>query len=105
MKSLIQKAKSGTLLPEEFQGGSASVSNLGMYNIPSFKAIVNPPQSCIIAVGAGEKRAIVTGDKVSIANMMTVTMSCDHRVIDGSVAALLLNALKKYIEKPILMFV
>ena len=101
MKILAAKAKSGTLAPEEFQGGGFSISNLGMYGIKQFNAIVNPPQSCILAVGGGEKRAIVNkAGNIVIANMMTVSISCDHRVVDGAIGANFLNSLKHYLENP-----
>lgn len=106
MKELAKKAKEGKLQPEEFQGGGFSISNLGMYGIDSFSAIVNPPQSCILAIGAGKKRPIVNArDQVEVANVMTVNLSCDHRSVDGAIAALFLSALKKYVENPALMFV
>ncbi len=82
--SLATKAKTGKLRPEEFQGGTFTVSNLGMFGIKAFDAIINPPQGAILAVGAGEKRAVVVGDSVSARTVMTVTLSCDHRVIDGA---------------------
>ena len=103
IKTLVKRAHEGSLAPEEFQGGSFSVSNLGMYGIKDFKAIVNPPQACILAVGAGEKRPVVKGDKVEIQTVMTCTLSVDHRVVDGKVAAELLSTLKSYLENPWLM--
>ena len=106
MKELAKKAKEGKLQPEEFQGGGFSISNLGMYGIDSFNAIVNPPQSCILAVGAGKKTVTVdNNDNFVAANVMNVTLSSDHRSVDGAVGALFLSALKKYIENPVLMFV
>ena len=106
MKGLIKKAKAGKLAPEEYQGGGFSISNLGMYGIKSFNAIVNPPQGCILAVGAGEKRAIVAADgSVKSATVMSVTLSCDHRVVDGAVGAEFLGAFKQYIESPVMMMV
>ncbi len=104
MKSLAQKAKDGKLQPEEFQGGGFSISNLGMYGINNFNAIVNPPQSCILAIGAGIKKPIINeNDEIEIATIMNLTLSCDHRSVDGAVGAKFLNALKKYVENPILM--
>jgi pyruvate dehydrogenase E2 component (dihydrolipoamide acetyltransferase) len=103
MKSLANKAKDGKLLPEEYIGGSFSISNLGMYGIKEFSAVINPPQGAILAVGSGEKRPIVVNDQVTIANMMTVTLSCDHRVVDGAVGAKFLSVFKDYIENPSLM--
>lgn len=104
MKSLAKKARDGKLKPEEFQGGTVSVSNLGMYGIKEFSAVINPPQGCILAVGAGSKQAIVTdtGD-IKAATIMTCTLSVDHRVVDGAVGSEFLSAFKKYIENPVLM--
>jgi pyruvate dehydrogenase E2 component (dihydrolipoamide acetyltransferase) len=101
MKDLGARAKTGKLKPEEFQGGGFSISNLGMFGIPEFSAIINPPQSAILAVGAGEKRAVVKGDAIVIATMMTVTLSCDHRVVDGALGAEFLATLKAIIEDPL----
>jgi pyruvate dehydrogenase E2 component (dihydrolipoamide acetyltransferase) len=101
MKDLGARAKSGKLKPEEFQGGGFSISNLGMFGIPEFSAIINPPQSAILAVGAGEKRAVVKNDAITIATMMTVTLSCDHRVVDGALGAEFLSTLKGIIEEPL----
>jgi pyruvate dehydrogenase E2 component (dihydrolipoamide acetyltransferase) len=101
MKDLGTRAKSGKLKPEEFQGGGFSISNLGMFGIPEFSAIINPPQSAILAVGAGEKRAVVKNDAIVIATMMTVTLSCDHRVVDGAIGAEFLSTLKGIIEEPL----
>ena len=103
MKVLAQKAKEGKLMPEEYVGGSFSISNLGMYGIKEFSAVINPPQGCILAVGAGEQRAIVVNNQISIATMMTVTLSCDHRVVDGAVGAEFLSKFKEYVENPSLM--
>jgi pyruvate dehydrogenase E2 component (dihydrolipoamide acetyltransferase) len=101
MKDLGARAKTGKLKPEEFQGGGFSISNLGMFGIPEFSAIINPPQSAILAVGAGEKRAVVKNDAVTIATMMTVTLSCDHRVVDGALGAEFLSTLKGILEEPL----
>ena len=103
MKVLAQKAKEGKLMPEEYVGGSFSISNLGMYGIKEFAAVINPPQGCILAVGAGEQRAIVINNQISIATMMTVTLSCDHRVVDGAVGAEFLSKFKEFVENPSLM--
>jgi pyruvate dehydrogenase E2 component (dihydrolipoamide acetyltransferase) len=100
VKDLATRAKDKKLKPQEYEGGGFSVSNLGMFGIKSFTSIINPPQSCIIAVGAGEERAIVVDGKVEIATMMTVTMSCDHRVVDGATGAKFLQTLKRFIEEP-----
>ncbi|MCH1558593.1 MAG: pyruvate dehydrogenase complex dihydrolipoamide acetyltransferase [Alphaproteobacteria bacterium] len=103
MKTLAQMAKEGKLKPEDYIGGSFSISNLGMYGIKEFSAVINPPQGCILAIGVGEQRAIVTNNQISIATMMTVTLSCDHRVVDGAVGAEYLSKFKEFIENPSLM--
>jgi pyruvate dehydrogenase E2 component (dihydrolipoamide acetyltransferase) len=103
MKLLANKAKNGKLLPEEYVGGSFSISNLGMYGIKEFSAVINPPQGAILAVGSGEKRPIVFNDQLTIASIMTVTLSCDHRVVDGAVGAQFLSVFKDFIENPSLM--
>ncbi len=103
VKALVSKAKAGSLKPDEFQGGSFSVSNLGMFGIDNFQAIVNPPQGCILAVGAGLKKPVVKDGHIVPATLMNCTLSVDHRVVDGKVGALLLEALKKYLESPILL--
>ena len=103
MKDLADKAKNGKLLPEEYVGGSFSISNLGMYGIKEFSAVINPPQGCILAVGAGEKRPVVINEQIKIATIMTVTLSCDHRVVDGAVGAEFLSEFKNFIENPSLM--
>ena len=101
-KSLIKKAKEGKLQPEEFQGGSFSISNLGMFGVDQFCAIVNPPQSCILAVSRAIEKPIVENNQIKIASMVNFTISCDHRVIDGAVGAEFLKALRLYIEQPVL---
>ena len=106
VKSLAARAKAGELKPEEFQGGTFTVSNLGMYGIREFSAILNPPQACILAVGKGEKRVIVKGNgELGAATMMTCTLSVDHRAVDGAIGAEFLAAFKEYIENPVLMLV
>lgn len=105
MKDLAARAKIGKLAPQEFQGGGFSVSNLGMYGIKSFSAIINPPQACILAVGAGEMRPIVKDGVIVPANVMTVTLSCDHRAVDGAVGAEFLAAFKEFVERPVTMLV
>jgi pyruvate dehydrogenase E2 component (dihydrolipoamide acetyltransferase) len=105
MKDLAKRARENSLSPEEFQGGGFSISNLGMYGIKNFSAIINPPQGCIMAVGASSKRPVVINDKLEIRTIMDVTISCDHRVVDGAVGAEFLAAFKKYIEAPILVFI
>jgi pyruvate dehydrogenase E2 component (dihydrolipoamide acetyltransferase) len=102
-KDLIARARAGKLQPSEYQGGGFSISNLGMYGIKNFNAIINPPQGCILAVGAGEERVVVKGGQFKAVMMMTVTLSCDHRVVDGAVGAEFLSAFKRYIETPVLM--
>ncbi|EER22015.1 MULTISPECIES: pyruvate dehydrogenase complex dihydrolipoamide acetyltransferase [spotted fever group] len=105
MKELIKKAKDNKLTPEEFQGGGFTISNLGMYGIKNFNAIINPPQSCIMGVGSSSKRAIVKNDQITIATIMDVTLSADHRVVDGAAGAEFLAAFKKFIESPALMLI
>jgi len=105
MKDLAKRARENTLKPEEFQGGGFSISNLGMYGIKSFNAIVNPPQGCILAVGMSSKRVVVIEDRIEMRMVMDVNLSCDHRVVDGAIGAQFLAAFKKYIESPILMFI
>ncbi len=100
MKVLAKKARENKLKPEEFQGGGFSISNLGMYGIKTFSAIINPPQSCILAVGTSEEKPVVKNGQIKTANIMSVTLSVDHRSVDGSVGAEFLQAFKKYIENP-----
>ncbi|OJT96751.1 MAG: pyruvate dehydrogenase complex dihydrolipoamide acetyltransferase [Alphaproteobacteria bacterium 65-7] len=100
VKTLAGLAKEKKLKPNQYEGGGFSVSNLGMYGIKNFTSIINPPQSCIIAVGAGEERAIVVNGKIEVATVMTVTMSADHRVVDGGTGAKFLATLKQFIEEP-----
>ncbi|MDQ6967727.1 MAG: pyruvate dehydrogenase complex dihydrolipoamide acetyltransferase [Mariprofundaceae bacterium] len=100
IKELAGKARQGTLKPEEYTGGTFSISNLGMYGIKQFQAIVNPPEGAILAVGGTEERAVAEHGQVVVKKMMTLTLSCDHRVVDGTVGAEYLNALKKHIECP-----
>ena len=103
MKDLAKKARDGKLAPHEFQGGTFSVSNLGMYGISEFSAIINPPQSCILAVGAGQERPYVDNGQVKIGNFMSCTLSTDHRTVDGAVGAEFLQYVKRYIETPAAM--
>lgn len=105
MKDLANRAKLGKLAPAEFQGGGFSISNLGMFGVKNFNAIINPPQSCILAVGAGTERVVARAGKMEIRTIMDVTLSVDHRSVDGAVGARFLAAFKKLIENPILMFV
>jgi pyruvate dehydrogenase E2 component (dihydrolipoamide acetyltransferase) len=105
MRDLAERARKRRLAPHEYQGGTTSISNLGMYGIKSFDAVINPPHATILAVGVGEKRAIVVGDRVEVATLMSCTLSCDHRAVDGAVGAQLLNAFKSFIEDPVRMLV
>ena len=105
MKDMAERARKKRLAPHEYQGGTTSISNLGMYGIKSFDAVINPPHATILAVGAGEKRPVVSGDKVEVATVMSCTLSCDHRVVDGALGAELLNAFKALIEDPVRMLV
>jgi pyruvate dehydrogenase E2 component (dihydrolipoamide acetyltransferase) len=105
MKDYAARARTRHLKPEEYQGGSTAVSNLGMYGIKDFAAVINPPQSSILAVGAGEERAVVRDGKVVPAHIMTVTLSTDHRAVDGALGAELMAAFKKLIENPVMMVV
>lgn len=102
-KQLAKKARDGKLQPEEFQGGSFSISNLGMFGIDNFAAIVNPPQSCILAVARAVEKPVVEHGQIKIAHMMNVTLSSDHRSVDGAVGAEFLKALRRFVEHPILM--
>ena len=104
-KDLVARARARKLKPHEYQGGTSSVSNLGMYGIKDFTAVINPPQSTILAVGAGEERAVVRNGKIEAAQIMSATMSCDHRALDGALGAVLIDAFKKLIENPVLMVV
>ena len=105
MKDLAGRARAKKLRPEEFQGGTSAVSNLGMYGIREFAAVINPPHATILAVGAGEQRAIVRNGKVEAATVMTMTLSTDHRAVDGVLGAQLLGAIKAIIENPVMMVV
>jgi pyruvate dehydrogenase E2 component (dihydrolipoamide acetyltransferase) len=105
MKDFAARARSRKLKPEEYQGGTTAVSNLGMYGIKDFTAVINPPHATILAVGTSEERAVVREGKIEIANMMSVTLSCDHRAIDGALGAELIGAFKRLIENPVMMMV
>ena len=100
-KDLAARARDGKLKPEEYAGGTASISNLGMYGIKQFDAVINPPQAMIMAVGAGEKRPHVIGDALGVATVMSATGSFDHRAIDGAVGAQLMAAFKRLVEAPL----
>ena len=102
-RDLASRARDGKLAPEEFSGGSFTISNLGMFGIREFAAVINPPQGAILAVGAGEQRPVVKDGQLAVATVMTVTLSADHRVVDGAVGAEWLQAFKGYIEQPVTM--
>ncbi len=104
-KDLAERARSKKLKPEEFQGGTFSVSNLGMFGVKTFASIINEPQGAILSVGVGEKRPVVRGDQLAVATVMSVTLTCDHRVVDGAIGARWLAAFKALIEDPITMIV
>ena len=105
MRDLAERARNRRLAPHEYQGGTTSISNLGMFGIKKFDAVINPPHASILAVGAGEKRPVISGEEIKVATMMSVTLSCDHRVIDGALGAELLDAFKGFIEEPVTMLV
>jgi pyruvate dehydrogenase E2 component (dihydrolipoamide acetyltransferase) len=105
MKDLAARARTRKLKPEEYQGGTTAVSNLGMFGVKDFAAVINPPHATILAVGAGEERAVVKKGAIVVANMMSVTLSTDHRAVDGALGAELLSAFKRYIENPMGMLV
>ncbi|MBI1619559.1 pyruvate dehydrogenase complex dihydrolipoamide acetyltransferase [Aquamicrobium zhengzhouense] len=105
MKDLAVRARSRKLKPEEYQGGTTAVSNLGMFGIKDFAAVINPPHATILAVGAGEERAVVKNGQIVLANVMSVTLSTDHRAVDGALGAELLAAFKRYVEAPFTMLV
>ena len=105
MKDFAARARNRRLKPEEYQGGSTAVSNLGMYGIKDFAAVINPPHATILAVGAGEQRAVVIDGKVEVATIMSATLSTDHRAVDGALGAELLGAFKLLIENPVMMVV
>lgn len=100
MKDLAKRARERKLKPEEYQGGTTAVSNLGMFGIKDFAAVINPPHATILAVGAGEERAVVKNGEIKIATVMSVTLSTDHRAVDGALGAELVGAFKRYIENP-----
>jgi pyruvate dehydrogenase E2 component (dihydrolipoamide acetyltransferase) len=105
MKDFAARARARKLKPEEYQGGTTAISNLGMYGIKDFTAVINPPHATILAVGTSEERAVVRGGKIEIANIMSVTLSCDHRAVDGALGAELIGAFKMLIENPVMMVV
>jgi len=101
MKDLAERARARKLKPDEFQGGTFSISNLGMFGIKSFASIINEPQGCILSVGAGERRPVVRGDVIVPATVMSLTLTCDHRVVDGAIGAKFLSALRGFVEDPV----
>ena len=103
MKELAKKARTGELLPEQYQGGTFSISNLGMYGIREFAAVINPPQAGILAIGASIEKPVVRNSAIAIANSVDCTLSCDHRVINGATGAELMGAIKSLIENPLTM--
>ena len=103
MKALAAKAQEGKLMPEDYLGGTFSISNLGMYGVKQFEAVINPPQACILAVGAGEERPVVKDGALAVATVMSVTLSVDHRAVDGAIGAEYLAAVKRLIEDPVTM--
>jgi pyruvate dehydrogenase E2 component (dihydrolipoamide acetyltransferase) len=105
MKDFAARARARKLKPEEYQGGTTAISNLGMYGIKDFTAVINPPHATILAVGASEERAVVRNGKIEAAHMMSVTLSCDHRAIDGALGAELIGVFKVLIENPVMMMV
>lgn len=105
MKDLGLRARAGKLKLEEFQGGTFTISNLGMFGIKQFDAVINPPQACILAVGAGEQRAVVKDGQLGVATLMTCTLSVDHRAVDGALGAKFLAAFKDGIEKPLSLLI
>ena len=105
MKDYAKRARDRKLKPEEYNGGSAAISNMGMMNVKNFQAIVNPPHASILAIGSGERRPVVRGNEITIEQQMTITLSTDHRCIDGALGAEFINAIKSYLEEPGLMLV
>ena len=105
MKDFAARAKNRKLKPEEYQGGTTAVSNLGMFGINDFTAVINPPHSTILAVGTGEQRPVVRDGQLAVATVMSLTLSCDHRAVDGALGAKLISAVKELIENPMGMLV
>ncbi len=104
-KALAERARAGQLMPEEYEGGTISISNLGMYGVREFSAVINPPHGSILAIGAGEKRPVVIDDEIVPATMMSINMACDHRAMDGAVGAQFLAAFKKLLEEPLRLII
>jgi pyruvate dehydrogenase E2 component (dihydrolipoamide acetyltransferase) len=103
MRDLAARARKRRLAPHEYQGGTTAVSNLGMYGVREFDAVINPPHATILAVGAGEERPVAVDGRIELRTLMSVTLSCDHRVVDGALGAELLGAFRSFIEEPALM--
>ncbi|MBT7504946.1 MAG: pyruvate dehydrogenase complex dihydrolipoamide acetyltransferase, partial [Rhodospirillales bacterium] len=103
IKDMATRARDGKLMPEEYQGGCFTISNLGMFGIDNFSAIINPPQACILAVGAGKQQAVVKDGALAVATVMSCTLAVDHRVVDGAVGAQFMAAFKPLIEDPVSM--
>src|SRR5438034_6338559 len=104
MRELAGRARARKLMPQDYQGGTSAISNLGMYGVREFSAIINPPHATILAVGAARRQAVETNDGgIAFASMLSVTLSCDHRVVDGALGAELLAAIKRLIEAPVTM--
>jgi pyruvate dehydrogenase E2 component (dihydrolipoamide acetyltransferase) len=105
LKDMVARARARKLKPNEYQGGTSSVSNLGMYGIKDFTAVINPPHATILAAGAAEQRPIVRGGQIVAAHVMSCTLSCDHRAVDGALGAELIGAFRTLIENPVMMVV
>jgi pyruvate dehydrogenase E2 component (dihydrolipoamide acetyltransferase) len=105
MRDLAHRARKRRLAPHEYQGGTTSISNLGMYGIKNFDAVINPPHATILAVGAALRQPVVANGSIEPASVMNVTLSCDHRVVDGATGARLLAAFRAFIEDPVRMLV
>jgi pyruvate dehydrogenase E2 component (dihydrolipoamide acetyltransferase) len=100
IRQLAATARKGQLQAHQYQGGGFTISNLGMYGIDNFSAIINPPQACILAVGAGKQKPVVKDGQLAVATLMNLTLSADHRVVDGAVGAQFLSVLKRFVESP-----
>jgi pyruvate dehydrogenase E2 component (dihydrolipoamide acetyltransferase) len=105
MKDYAARARARRLKPQDYQGGSSAISNLGMFGVEEFAAVINPPHATIVAVGAGEERAVVRDGKIVIATQMKATLSADHRAVDGALGAQLMGAFRHYVESPVAMIV
>jgi pyruvate dehydrogenase E2 component (dihydrolipoamide acetyltransferase) len=105
VRALAEKARSRKLMPDEYQGSTFTISNLGMFGIEEFTAIINPPNAAILAVGAAAQKPVVEAGQIVVRDRMKVTMSCDHRVVDGAVGAEFLRTLRQYIEQPLRLLI